>query len=132
MSTINIKISLPADDNALKALSEFFGSFAGRMQLTVTPDAPAQPAPLAAAATGQAPAPAPAPAPATQAPAAPPIDNMTLNAEVKAAQTRGVGKEAILAVFSRYGIAASRECPEDRRPALLDDLKALRPEYMPE
>jgi len=52
------------------------------------------------------------------------IDNMTLNAAVKAAQGR-VGADPIRAIFKEYGIASSRDCPMERRPDLLAALNAL-------
>lgn len=74
------------------------------------------------------PKPESAPAPAPEAPKAPEIDNMTLNTAVKAAQGRGVEADAIRAVFAKYGIKSSRECPADKRPALLAELNAMQPD----
>lgn len=63
-------------------------------------------------------------APAPEAPAASDaaIDNL-MNA-TKAAKERGQA-DAIRALFAKYGIASSRECPQDKRKALLSDLNAL-------
>ena len=64
-------------------------------------------------------------APAPEAPAAEaPIDNMVLMNATKAAKERGQA-DAIRALFAKYGIASSRECPQDKRKALLSDLNAL-------
>ena len=41
-----------------------------------------------------------------------------------AAKERGQA-DAIRALFAKYGIASSRECPQDKRKALLSDLNAL-------
>lgn len=53
------------------------------------------------------------------------ISNIVLNNAVKAAQGRGVAKEALLAVFKNYGIERSRDCADDKRAALLADINAL-------
>ena len=65
-------------------------------------------------------------APAPEAPAASDaaIDNMVLMNATKAAKERGQA-DAIRALFAKYGIASSRECPQDKRKALLSDLNAL-------
>ena len=65
------------------------------------------------------------------APKAPEIDNMTLNKAVKDAQGRGVEADVIRGVFAKYGIKSSRDCPADKRAALLSELNALQPD-MPE
>ena len=65
-------------------------------------------------------------APAPQAPAASDaaIDNMVLMNATKAAKERGQA-DAIRALFAKYGIASSRECPQDKRAELLRELNAL-------
>lgn len=89
--------------------------------------------------------PAPAPAPAEpSAQGASTIDNMTLNKAVKDAKDRMIeayksahgdnfdegaaaqdAKALILNVFSQFDIAASRDCPADKRAALLKSLNDL-------
>lgn len=59
-------------------------------------------------------------APAPEAP----IDNMVLMNATKAAKDRGQA-DAIRALFAKYGIASSRECPQDKRAELLRELNAL-------
>ena len=60
----------------------------------------------------------------TSAPAAAPINNMTLMNAVKAAKDKS-GPDAVRAIFATFGIAASRDCPEERRAELLEKLKSI-------
>lgn len=53
-----------------------------------------------------------------------PIDNMVLMNAVKDAKDRGKADD-IRALFGKYGIASSRDCPQDKRKALLGELNAL-------
>ena len=76
----------------------------------------------------QEPKPESAPAPEPEAPKAAEIDNMALNAAVKAAQGRGVEPDAIRTAIRAFGIQFCRECPADKRAALLDALNALQPD----
>lgn len=69
------------------------------------------------------PAPKSAPAPAAEEPVAP-IDNMVLMNAVKDAKERGKA-DGIRALFAQYGIASSRDCPQDKRKDLLTALNAL-------
>jgi hypothetical protein len=119
MDPIKINVELSIKDDSLQALKNIFTTCIGGAA-PVRPTLPPKPAEAPKAETKAPEAPV-----APAAPAAPAIDNMTLNAEVKAAQSRGVDKARILEVFGKYGIKSSRECPEDKRPALLADLKAL-------
>lgn len=118
MDPIKINVEVSFQEASLQALKNIFTTCIGgaapvRPTLPPKPEAPK---------VEEKPAEAPAAAPVPEAPA---IDNMTLNAEVKGAQARGVDKARIIGVFDKYGIKSSRECPNDQRPALLADLKAL-------
>lgn len=116
MEPIKVHVEIGLKEGTLQSLANIFTTCLGGAA-PVRPTLPEKPveAPKAETKAPEAPA----------APAAPAIDNMTLNAEVKGAQARGVDKAAIRGVFDKYGINSSRECPEDKRPALLADLKAL-------
>lgn len=118
MNPIKINVEVSFQEASLQALKNIFTTCIGgaapvRPTLPPKPEAPK---------VEEKPAEAPAAAPVPEAPA---IDNMTLNAEVKGAQARGVDKAVIRGLFDKYGIGSSRECPNDKRPALLADLKAL-------
>lgn len=43
---------------------------------------------------------------------------------VKAAKDKS-GIDAVRALFAKYGIQASRDCPAEKRPDLLSELNAL-------
>ena len=107
--TINVKVSL--EEATIQSIGRIFTACVGGAR----PTPPPTPAPV------QTRAAAPAPAPKAET-----IDNMTLNQAVKAAQARGVEADAIRAVFNKYGIKSSRECPPERRQALLDELNGLK------
>ena len=109
--TINVKVSL--EEATIQYIGRIFTACVGGAR----PTPPPTPAPVQTRAA----APAPAPAPKAEA-----IDNMTLNQAVKAAQARGVEADAIRAVFNKYGIKSSRECPSERRQALLDEINGLK------
>lgn len=53
-----------------------------------------------------------------------PVDNMTLMNAVKAAKDAGKA-DAIRELFAKYGIASSRDCPQEKRRDLLKDLNSL-------
>ena len=109
MDPIKINVEVSIKDDSLQALKNIFTTCIGG----AAPVRPALPPKPEAPKVEEKPAEAPA------------IDNMTLNAEVKGAQARGVDKAVIRGLFDKYGIGSSRECPNDKRPALLADLKAL-------
>ena len=52
------------------------------------------------------------------------VSNEDLRAAVKDARAK-VGSQAIWNLFSRYGIGASIECPDEKRPQLYAELKSL-------
>ena len=112
MNPIKINVEVSFQEASLQALKNIFTTCIGGAA-PVRPTLPPKP---------EAPKVEEKPA---EAPEAPAIDNMTLNAEVKGAQARGVDKAVIRGLFDKYGIGSSRECPNDKRPALLADLKAL-------
>ena len=117
---INVKVGL--EEATIQKIREIFTPKPAGIEAR-----PAQgPRPAVPAKPQEEPQPESAPAPA--APKAPEIDNMTLNTAVKAAQGRGVEADAIRAVFARYGIKSSRECPAEKRSALLAELSAMQPD----
>lgn len=117
---INVKVGL--EEATIQKIREIFAPRPAGIEAR-----PAQgPRPAVPAKPQEEPKPESAPAPA--APKAPEIDNMTLNTAVKAAQGRGVEADAIRAVFARYGIKSSRECPAEKRSALLAELSAMQPD----
>lgn len=115
--TINVKVGL--EESTIQRLGQIFTTCIGGARPGVPPK------PTAAEIRETDPKAVAAP---TEAPKAPEIDNMTLNTAVKAAQGRGVEADAIRAVFAKYGIKSSRECPADKRPALLAELNAMQPD----
>lgn len=114
MEPIKIHVEVGLKEDTIQSLGKVFSACIGGLA-PARPDLPAKPA--VEAKPNEAPA---VPAAETAA-----IDNMTLNAEVKAAQARGVDKAVIKGVFAKYGIASSRDCPDDKRPGLLADLRSL-------
>lgn len=145
METIKIQVEIGFKEAALQVLEQMLRSIHKTADKAVNA-VPAQTAganEAKAAKSETAPAPAPAPSePAAQG--ASTIDNMTLNKAVKDAKDRiieahksahgdsfdeGVAaqdaKALILNVFSQFDIAASRDCPADKRAALLKSLNEL-------
>lgn len=122
-ATVNVNVTVSLEEATIQSIGRIFTACVGGAR----PTPPPTPAPVQTRAAAPAPAPTPAPAPApAPAPKAETIDNMTLNQAVKAAQARGVEADAIRAVFNKYGIKSSRECPSERRQALLDELNGLK------
>ncbi len=111
-ATINVKVSL--EEATLQKIAQLLGGrpagVEARPAMGPRPAVPEKPA--------ETPKPESAPAPEA------PIDNMVLMNATKAAKERGQA-DAIRALFAKYGIASSRECPQDKRKALLSDLNAL-------
>lgn len=52
------------------------------------------------------------------------VSNEDLRAAVKDARAK-VGSQAIWSLFNKYGIGASIECPDEKRPQLYAELKSL-------
>lgn len=151
METIKIQVEIGFKEATLQVLDQMLRSIHKTADKAIN-EAPAQTAganEAQAAKSDPAPAPAPAPVPAP-APAEPAaqatstIDNMTLNKAVKDAKDRIIeahksahgdsfdegaaaqdAKALILNVFSQFDIAASRDCPADKRAALLKSLNDL-------
>lgn len=147
METIKIQVEIGFKEATLQVLDQMLRS------IHKTADKAINEAPTQAAGANEAqaaksdPAPAPAPTPAPAEPAAQgasTIDNMTLNKAVKDAKDRIIeahksahgdsfdegaaaqdAKDLILNVFSQFDIAASRDCPADKRAALLKSLNDL-------
>lgn len=123
-ATVNVNVTVSLEEATIQRIREIFAprpaGIEARPALGPRPAVPEKPK--------EEPKPESAPAPAPEAPKAPEIDNMTLNTAVKAAQGRGVEADAIRAVFAKYGIKSSRECPADKRPALLAELNAMQPD----
>ena len=112
--TINVKVGL--EESTIQRLGQIFTTCIGGAR-------PAQPPVPAPVEVRTAPQPA-APAPAPEAPAPAAVDNMTLMNAVKAAKDKS-GIDAVRALFAKYGIQASRDCPAEKRPDLLSELNAL-------
>lgn len=147
METIKIQVEIGFKEATLQVLDQMLRS------IHKTADKAINEAPTQAAGANEAqaaksdPAPAPAPTPAPAEPAAQgasTIDNMTLNKAIKDAKDRIIeahksahgdsfdegaaaqdAKALILNVFSQFDIAASRDCPADKRAALLKSLNDL-------
>ena len=145
METIKIQVEIGFKEATLQALDQMLRSIHKTAGKALN-EAQAQTAganETQAAKSDPAPAPAPVPAePAAQG--ASTIDNMTLNKAVKDAKDRIIeahksahgdsfdegaaaqdAKALILNVFSQFDIAASRDCPADKRAALLKSLNDL-------
>lgn len=120
-ATVNVNVTVSLEEATIQKIREIFAPRpAGIEARPAQGPRPAVPEKHQAAAE---PAPKSAPAPAAEAPAAP-VDNMVLMNAVKAAKERGK-VDAIRELFAKYGIASSRDCPQDKRKALLDELNAL-------
>lgn len=147
METIKIQVEIGFKEATLQVLDQMLRSIHKTVDKAINV-APAQTAgENEAKAAKSEPAPAPAPATASAEPAAQgasTIDNMTLNKAVKDAKDRIIeahksahgdsfdegaaaqdAKALILNVFSQFDIAASRDCPADKRAELLKSLNDL-------
>ena len=123
-AVLHVKVSL--EEATIQSIGKLFTACLGGAQ-----SAP-KPLPATVETRPAAPASRPElPAKPAEEPKAPEIDNMTLNKAVKDAQGRGVEADVIRGVFAKYGIKSSRDCPGDKRAALLSELNALQPD-MPE
>lgn len=123
-AVLHVKVSL--EEATIQSIGKLFTACLGGAQ-----SAP-KPLPTTVETRPAAPASRPElPAKPAEEPKAPEIDNMTLNKAVKDAQGRGVEADVIRGVFAKYGIKSSRDCPADKRAALLSELNALQPD-MPE
>ncbi len=114
MEPLRINVEIGLQESTLQRLGQIVTACIGGAR----PAVPPTPKPVEIRAA------APAPAPKPEAPAAAPIGNITLMNAVKAAKDKS-GPDAVRAIFATFGIAASRDCPEDRRPELLEKLKAI-------
>lgn len=118
-ATVNVNVRVSLEEATFQKIAQLLGGrpagVEARPAMGPRPAVPEKPAET----------PKPESAPAPEAPAAEaPIDNMVLMNATKAAKDRGQA-DAIRALFAKYGIASSRECPQDKRKALLSDLNAL-------
>ena len=119
-ATVNVNVKVSLEEATIQRIREIFAPRPAGIEAR-----PAQgPRPAVPEKPREAAKPESAPAPAPEAPAAAPIDNMTLMNAVKAAKDKS-GPDAVRAIFATFGIAASRDCPEDRRPELLEKLKSI-------
>lgn len=110
---VNVNVEVGLKEATIQRLAAIFGAPQTRpMQAPAAPVLPPKPK--------EDPKPEPAPEPK-----APEIDNLTLNKAVKDAQARGIDAEVIRGVFTKYGIKSSRDCPTDKRAALLAELNDL-------
>ena len=120
-ATVNINVKVSLEEATIQRIREILVPRpAGIEARPAQGPRPAVPEKPQAAAE---PAPKSAPAPAAEEPTAP-IDNMVLMNAVKDAKERG-NADAIRALFAQYGIASSRDCPQDKRQDLLTALNAL-------
>ena len=118
-ATVNVNVKVSLEEATFQKIAQLLGGrpagVEARPAMGPRPAVPEKPTET----------PKPESAPAPEAPAAEaPIDNMVLMNATKAAKDRGQA-DAIRALFAKYGIASSRECPQDKRKALLSDLNAL-------
>lgn len=113
-ATVNVNVKVSLEEATIQKIAAIFSprpeGVAVRPALGPRPAAPEKPA--------EAPKPESAPEPVA------PIDNMVLMNAVKDAKDRGKADD-IRALFGKYGIASSRDCPQDQRKALLGELNAL-------
>ena len=113
-ATVNVNVKVSLEEATFQKIAQLLGGrpagVEARPAMGPRPAVPEKPA--------ESPKPESAPAPEA------PIDNMVLMNATKAAKDRGQA-DAIRALFAKYGIASSRECPQDKRKALLSDLNAL-------
>lgn len=120
-ATVNINVKVSLEEATIQRICEFIVPRpAGIEARPAQGPRPAVPEKPQAAAE---PAPKSAPAPAAEEPVAT-IDNMVLMNAVKDAKERGKA-DGIRALFAQYGIASSRDCPQDKRQDLLTALNAL-------
>jgi len=120
-ATVNINVKVSLEEATIQRIREILVPRpAGIEARPAQGPRPAVPEKPQAAAE---PAPKSAPAPAAEAPVAA-IDNMVLMNAVKDAKERGKA-DGIRALFAQYGIASSRDCPQDKRQDLLTALNAL-------
>lgn len=120
-ATVNVNVKVSLEEATIQRIREILAPRpAGIEARPAQGPRPAVPGKPQAAAE---PAPKSAPAPAPEEPVAP-IDNMVLMNAVKDAKERGKA-DGIRALFAQYGIASSRECPQDKRKDLLTALNAL-------
>lgn len=118
-ATVNVNVKVSLEEATFQKIAQLLGGRPAGVE--------ARPAmgPRPAVPEKSAESPKPESAPAPEAPAAEaPIDNMVLMNATKAAKERGQA-DAIRALFAKYGIASSRECPQDKRAELLRELNAL-------
>ncbi len=113
MDPIRINVTVGLEEASIQRVAQILTTCIGGAR----PAAPSTPAPVEVRPAAPAAKPTPKPEPEPEN-----IDNMTLNQAVKGAQARGVPADAIRAIFARYGIKSSRECPPEKRKALLDEL----------
>lgn len=145
METIKIQVEIGFKEATLQILNQMLSSLCKAGDKA--PDKTVAPATKEVATTTEKSDPAPVPTPAPAEPAAQgtsTIDNMTLNKAVKDAKDRIIeahksahgdsfdegaaaqdAKALILNVFSQFDIAASRDCPADKRAELLKSLNDL-------
>lgn len=118
-ATVNVNVKVSLEEATFQKIAQLLGGRPAGVEAR-----PAMgPRPAVPEKTAESPKPESAPAP--EAPAADAaIDNMVLMNATKAAKERGQA-DAIRALFAKYGIASSRECPQDKRAELLRELNAL-------
>lgn len=120
-ATVNINVKVSLEEATIQRIREILvprpASIEARPAQGPRPAVPEKPQAAAE------PTPKSAPAPAAEEPAAA-IDNMVLMNAVKDAKERGKA-DGIRALFAQYGIASSRDCPQDKRQDLLTALNAL-------
>ena len=113
-ATVNVNVRVSLEEATFQKIAQLLGGrpagVEARPAMGPRPAVPEKPA--------ESPKPESSPVPEA------PIDNMVLMNATKAAKERGQA-DAIRALFAKYGIASSRECPQDKRKALLSDLNAL-------
>ena len=113
-ATVNVNVKVSLEEATFQKIAQLLGGrpagVEARPAMGPRPAVPEKPA--------ESPKPESSPVPEA------PIDNMVLMNATKAAKDRGQA-DAIRALFAKYGIASSRECPQDKRKALLSDLNAL-------
>lgn len=117
-ATVNINVKVSLEEATIQRIREILAprpagiearpAQGPRPAVPEKPQAAAEPAPKS---------------PAAEEPVAP-IDNMVLMNAVKDAKERGKA-DGIRALFAQYGIASSRDCPQDKRQDLLTALNAL-------
>ena len=121
-ATVNVNVTVSLEEATIKRIREIFAPRPAGIEAR-----PAQgPRPAAPEKPKEEPKPESAPASAPEAPEEPvaAIDNMVLMNAVKDAKERGKA-DGIRALFAQYGIASSRDCPQDKRKDLLTALNAL-------